>query len=430
MGRVRHFFRRLQTLMWTALTILTVFAAVLVGIGKLLMPYSVQYQPELEAWLSKEFNQPVKVESFSGEWKAFGPRISLQGLALMPEGLESEIAIKRAALDIKPLNALIPGRPLYSFRIIGADLTLERTSDGRFVLSGLGVSGRDSGKNSGSGLRDVALNGEVRLQDISLSFEDPESEIHLFLSNVNGRLKMDGRRLAAEIQARLTDRDRRRVVGDLDAVVQVKLDSNQHLKEANWHINTGELILAELIRQLPHHALIPVSGRLNAEVWGEWQTGSPQRMQGVLDLRDAQLSSQSGPLIVDHLNSMFSFQFTHRKNWRLDLAGLTVGYAGEQWQSERFSVARNIPADLGLWVSADYVELDYPLQLTQRIIANYKTPWPATIPNRARGGVMDFDLVLDGKWKIDRLTGQLQNGHFWGWDNGPDIEGINARIDM
>jgi uncharacterized protein (TIGR02099 family) len=428
MNRLRKIFRRIRTLLWTALTLLTVLAAVIVGVGKLLMPYSVHYQPELEDWLSKAFNQPVQVESFTGEWKAFGPRISLQGVTLMPDGVNSEIAINQAALDIKPLNAMIPGRPLYSFRIIGADLSLERAPDGRYVLSGLGVSKTRPGKNSNPGLRDVALNGEVRLQDVSLSFDDPERDIHMVLSNVNGRLKMSGNRMAAEIQARVTDRDRRRVVGDLDAIVQVRLDSQQHLSSARWHIKTGELMLAELVRQLPHHALIPVSGRLNAEVWGEWQQGSPQEMQGVLDLREAQLSSQSGPLMVDHLNSRFNFQFTQRKNWRMDLSDLTVEYAGEEWQSGRFSIARNIPQDLGLWVSADYVELDYPLQLTQRIMATYNTPWPAAIPNRAQGGVTDFDLVLDAKWHLLKTTGQLENGHFWGWNKGPDIEGINAKV--
>jgi len=422
--------RRLRTLLWTALTLLTVLAAVVVGIGKLLMPYSVHYQPELEAWLSKAFNQPVKVESFNGEWKAFGPRISLRGVTLMPDGMSSEIAISQAALDIKPLNALIPGRPLYSFRIIGADLSLERTLDGRYVLSGLGVSNTRPGKNSNPGLRDVALNGEVRLQDISLSFDDPERDIHVVLSNVNGRLKMSGNRMAAEIQARVTDRDRRRVVGDLDAIVRIRLDSEQHLATAYWHVKTGELMLADLVRQLPHHALIPVSGRLNAELWGEWQKGSPQEMQGGLDLRDAKLSSRSGPLMIDHLNSRFNFQFMQRKNWRMDLSDLTVEYAGEEWQSSRFSIARNIPQDLGLWVSADYVELDYPLQLTQRIMATYNTPWPDAIPHRAQGNVTDFDLVLDAKWQILKTTGQLENGRFWGWNKGPDIEGINAQIDI
>jgi uncharacterized protein (TIGR02099 family) len=428
MNNLKKIFRRIKTLLWTALTLLTVLAAVIVGIGKLLMPYSAQYQPELEAWLSKAFNQPVRVESFSGEWKAFGPRIRLQGLTLEPEGMQSEIAIKRAALDIKPLNVLIPGRPLYSFRIIGADLSLERTGDGRYVLSGLGVSNTRSGKNTSSGLRDVALNGEVRLQDVSVSFDDPEREIYLVLKNVNGRLKMEGRRLAAEIRARMTDRDGLRTIGDLDAVVRVTLDSEQHLSEAQWHVKTGELMLSELIRQLPPHPLVPVSGRLNAEVWGEWQVDHPQQMTGVVDLRDAQLSSQIGPLIIDHLNSRFNFEITQRKDWRLDLAGLTVGYAGDEWQSERFSIARNIPANLGLWISADYLELEYPLQLTQRIIANYNTAWPSAIPTRAQGSVTDLDLILDGGWQVKKINGQLENGQFWGWEKGPDIEGLNAQL--
>ena len=177
MKSLRKIFQRLKTLLWTALTLVTVLAAVIVGIGKLLMPYSVHYQPELEAWLTEAFNQQVRVESFTGEWKAFGPRIRLQGVTFMPEGMQSEIAIKRAALDIKPLNALIPGRPLYSFRIIGADLSLERTLDDRYVLSGLGVSNTASDQDSNPRLRDVALNGEVRLQDVSLSFD----EAHAYL---------------------------------------------------------------------------------------------------------------------------------------------------------------------------------------------------------------------------------------------------------
>lgn len=414
--------------MWTALTLVTVLAAVLVGIGKLLMPYSAHYQPELERWLSRAFNQPVRVESFTGEWKAFGPRISLQGVTFMSASGQSEIAIQHAALDIKPLNALIPGRPLYSFRIIGADLALQRTADGRYMLSGLGVSDRSPGRNSNPQLRNVALNGEVRLEDSSLSFDDPEREIHLILTNVNGRLRMDGHRMAAEIQARVSDRDRQRIIGDLEATIQVELDSEQHLASARWHVKTGELMLAELIRQLPHHPLLPVSGWLNAELWGSWKQGSSQKMRGVLDLRDAQLSSKSGPLIIDHLNSRFAWEFWQARNWRMDLSDLTISQAGIEWQSERLSIARNLPQDLGLWISSDFLRLDFPLQLTQRIMASYNSEWPAAIPQRAQGSVTDFDLLLDSKWQLKKLKGQLENGHFWDWDKGPEISGLNAQF--
>jgi len=430
MTSLRKIFRRLRTLLWTALTLLTVIAAVIVGIGKLMMPYSDYYQPQLESWLSEAFNQPVKVESFEGEWKAFGPRIRLQGVTFMPQGMESAIAIKKAALDIKPLNILIPGRPLYSFRIIGADLALERTADGRYFLSGLGFSNSTPGKTSNPGLRDVALNGEIRLQDVSLSFDDPDREIHLVLTNINGRLKMDGRVMAAEIQARVTDRDRRRVVGDLEATVQLEFDAEQHLEQVRWHVKTGELLLAELVRQLPHHPLVPVSGRLNAEIWGQWQQDKPQEMQGVVDLRDAQLSSQAGPLLIDHLNSRINFTFVHPKQWRMDLSGLTIKNGDVSWKSEKFSVARNLAEDLGLWISADYLELNFPLKLTQRILANYKTTWPAAIPRSAQGNITGFDLLLDAKWGIRKVSGRLENGHFWGWEKGPEITGVNAQIDV
>ncbi len=153
-------------------------------------------------------------------------------------------------------------------------------------------------------------------------------------------------------------------------------------------------------------------------------------MQGVLDLRDAQLSSQLGPLLIDHLNNRFSFQFAHPKKWRMDLSDLTVEYAGKEWHSPRFSIARNLPNQLGLWVSADYLELDYPLQLTQRIMATYNNAWPDALPLRAQGRVSNFDLVLDAKWQLIKASGKLENGRFWGWSQGPDIEGLNATVDL
>ena len=179
MAALKTIFRQVKTLLWTAFSILVITAAVLVGIGKLLMPFSDRYQPRLEAWLSDEFGRPVELESFKGEWTAFGPRLSLQGLKLMPGenapdgfyGIEETVALESAALDIKPLNVLIPGRPLYNFRIIGADFELRHTADGRFELSGFGVSGR-GGQVQGSALKELARVGEVVLQDSSLVYQD------------------------------------------------------------------------------------------------------------------------------------------------------------------------------------------------------------------------------------------------------------------
>ncbi|HSM69766.1 MAG TPA: YhdP family protein [Xanthomonadales bacterium] len=421
-------FRRLRTLLWTALTLIVLLAAVMVGVGKLLMPYSGKYQPQLEAWLSREFQQPVVVDSFSGEWKAFGPRISFEGVTLMGDGRgEGEIAIQRAALDIKPLNVLIPGRPLYSFQIIGADLALVRLPDGRYELSGLGVSGR--GEDTGNqGLGNLALVGEVRLEDSSLSFDDEERGIHVQLTSMRGRLQIDGQQVSTELQADISDTYKSRVLGDLKATLLLTLSEEQRLAGAQWHIKTGELMISELVRQFPQHALVPQSGWLNAEIWGSWSPDDQQLMEGVVDLRESRLSDQPGSLQLDHLNTRFRWNFRTRKSWRIDFSDFTIEQGGKRWESNRLSVERNLPDNLGLWVSSDFLDIEFPLQLTQRMMSHYGTPWRPSMPRQARGQLRSFDLVLDARWKLYLAEGSVESADAWDWGRYPNVAGISGSV--
>lgn len=431
MSGISKLFRRLRTLLWTALTLVTIVAAILVGVGKLLMPYSVRYQPQLEEWLSEEFQQPVEISSFTGEWKAFGPRISLEGLSLQGQGDGREaIAIQRAALDIRPLNFLLPGRPSYTFRIIGADMALWRTSDGRFELSGLGVSGRGRGDSGSSGLRNLASVGEVRLEDSSLSFDDDARGIHVQLTGVQGRLQIDGERLAADVEASVSDGRRTRVLGDFMGTVLITLGDDQRLAAAEWHVKTRELMISELALQVPAHPLVPLSGWLNAEVWGEWSRGSNQVMQGVIDLRESTLSAEPRLLRLEHLNTRFHWNLETRKSWKMDLSDLTVDSGEGPWTTPNMSIARNIPGKLGIWISSDFIDMEFPMQVTQRVMASYNTTWPRSMPRQSRGQMRDFDLVLDDRWKLFMVRGRFENTDAWDWDRWPDVAGIRGTIDL
>ena len=404
MTRVRILLARLRSILWTALTLVTIVAAIAVGIGKLLMPYSTRYQPQLETWLSNEFGRPVKIESFTGEWKAFGPRISLQGLTFIAPGAEEgEIAIQRAALDIKPINSLLPGEPVYSFHIIGADLALEQTEDGRWALSGLGVSGREAdtqdGTQDGTDTNLLEIVGQLRLEDSRLSLSMPAKGISARFTEVRGRLQLNGPEIAVEIEAGLSNQAGEMVLGDLKATLLLELDGNQKLSGARWHAKTRELMVGalagELAGQMATHPLIPRAGRLNAELWGEWAREQGQSMQGVVDLRDAEVAGENDALPLDHLNARFNWRFNSRKAWRLDFSEFDIEENGVRWGSDRLSVERNLPGNLGLWVSADSLALGFPLQLTQRIMSVYRTQWPRQIPRRIEGRVSDFELVLD-----------------------------------
>ena len=432
MLRLQIILRRARTLLWTALSILVILAAVLVGVGQLLMPYSDHYQHRLEAWLSEEFGRPVVLESFEGEWNAFGPRLTLQGMSLLPSaggdpGESGVIAIESAALDIKPLNALIPGRPLYNFRVIGADLQLLHKANGRLELSGFGVSGRGTGGSS-SGLKELAKVGEVVLQDSSLEYLDEKLNIHFRFSSINGRLDMDGDEFSAEIQASLYDARSELIYGEVEATVLFVLDEDQKMAQAAWQASARELMLAAVQGKLPSNPFLPLSGWLNAEFWGDWSESEGFRIQGVTDLKDARLVSNYQDLAIDRVNMRFNWHFREKGRWRLDIADFLYEDDKESWTAPKISLARNIPQDVGLWISADRVPLGFSQDVTRDIMSIYKTEWPSFLPSAISGRVDDLELILNKSWQPEFARGSLSEFSVSESDRWPGVQGLDAVI--
>ena len=424
--------RRVRTLIWTAMSILIILAAVLVGVGQLLMPYSDHYQHRLEAWLSEEFGRPVVLESFEGEWSVFGPRLTLRGMSLLPKeggdpGELGVIAIKSAALEIKPLNLLIPGRPLYNFLVIGADLQLLHKADGRLELSGFGVTGRGKGESS-SGLKELAKVGEVILQDSSLEYLDEKLNIHFRFSSIDGRLHMDGDEFSAEIQASLYDARSELVYGEVEATVLFVMDEDQKMAQAAWQASARELMLAALQGKLPANPFLPLTGWLNAELWGDWSESEGFRIQGVSDLKDARLVSNYQDLAIDRVNMRFNWHFHEKGRWRLDIADFLYEDDKKSWVAPNISLARNIPQDVGLWISADRLPLGFSLDVTRDIMSIYKTEWPSFLPWAISGQVDDLELILNKTWQPEFARGSLIGFSVSESDRWPGVQGLDAVV--
>jgi len=414
------------------MSIVIILAAVTVGVGKLLMPYSDRYQPRLEAWLSEEFGRPVKLESFDGDWKAFGPRLSLQGMTLLPRvgaepGESGEVAIESAALDIKPLNALIPGRPLYNFRVIGADFQLLRTADGRFELSGFGVSDMGPDGNS-SALGELAKVGEVILQDSSLEYSDDIHGIHIEFVSIQGRLHIYGDELSTEVQASLYDTRSDLVYGEVEATLSLQLGEDRKLAEAAWQASARELMLAAFQDKLPANPFLPLTGWLNAELWGDWSSHEGHNIRGVSDLQDARLVNDYQDLSLDHFNMRFNWSYQGKGHWRLDIADLLYDDGSESWIAPNISMARNAAEDLGLWISADSLPLGVPLNLARDVMSVYGTTWPKFLPHAADGRVDDLELILNSSWRLNLAQGSVRNASVFDWDRWPDLQGLDGEI--
>ncbi len=419
--------RRTRTLLWTALSILIIAAAVMVGLGKLLLPYSAEFKPRVEAWLSGEFGRRVEIESFSGEWRAFGPQLAIKGLRLPAvDGSDDTAVIEEAVIDIKPFNVLIPSRALYDFRVVGADFRLVHLPDGRFEFSGLGVGG--GGQTSGSALKQLATISAVILEDSNLRYDDEIHDIHLDLRAINGRLRARGDLLWAEIAFRLAHGDVGQVSGELEATARLQMDSDQHPTSASWQLSVQELMLGQLRDRLPRNDFFPSRGRLNAEIWGDWDREEKHRVRGAVDLRDANVASELMDRSIARVNTRFRWQLRSTEIWRLDLADLTYEDEAGDWSVKTLALGRNLGIGVGLWASADAIAVAKPVAIARDVMRVVGKDWPRYLPMRGEGVVRDFELVLNKKMRLGRASGHFRGGNVGDWGKWPDISNVDGIL--
>jgi len=424
--------RRLRSLLWTAFSIVVIFAAVLVGVGKLIMPYSDHYQPQLESWLSNEIGYPVNVESFSGQWRAFGPRLTLKGLRIKPQNdsdATDEVLIAEAALDLKPLSFLIAGQAFYSFLVIGADLQLIRDTQGRLHLSGLGLSAKP-GADSAMSLDKLIGVGELRLENSRLDLIDENLPAKLQLSGINARLQMAEESLSVNFESVLSRQDNGLQYGSLEGVAVLRVKPGGGLASASWHWSISDLLLVHLQEKFAAHRLIPRQGNLRAEVWGLWSEGTALIQRGSFGVRNSWLSNGTTDLFLDQIGSYFSWQISGANTWQLDLADLQLNQGDLRLQLPGLVIARDAENDSHLWLGADYLPLQEVMPIARDVMRLLDRPWPEALPAQISGSVTDFDLVLAPDGSNRWLSASFRDLAVSDWASRPALRGINGQISL
>ncbi|GIX31102.1 MAG: TIGR02099 family protein [Porticoccaceae bacterium] len=130
--------------LWLLAAATVVFAAVVVALGRELLPLASRFEPQLSAWLSGRLGVAVTLSGVAGRWRGLDPWLDVAHLQLGPEGALALAGVS-ARLDLA--GSLRHRAPVWrALTVRHLELRLEENSEGRWTLGGrpLGEGGQGS----------------------------------------------------------------------------------------------------------------------------------------------------------------------------------------------------------------------------------------------------------------------------------------------
>lgn len=107
-------------------------AALIVGLGRLALPYADHLRPWLEQALSERLDQPVTIDRIEASWPRLLPNVTLRGVGIGRE--DARVEIDWVLLEGRADRLLRGHRLPFNVVVLGLALELNQTQSGEWAL--------------------------------------------------------------------------------------------------------------------------------------------------------------------------------------------------------------------------------------------------------------------------------------------------------
>ncbi|MFU8831690.1 MAG: YhdP family protein [Wenzhouxiangella sp.] len=265
----------------TTLAIVIIVTAIVVGIGRALIPYADEIRPWLAETLSQRIGQDVRIDRIEVQWPRLTPQLVLFGSSI---GLEDEplLEVDQARLELHLPDLFGAERNPFRLIVLGLDLVLAEDEQGRWGLQLEG--GAQLGERPG---RDQMLAGDLLVRDASLQIR-PLNRPQLGARLVEGEIRRRGEQTLVHGLLQPVDY----AETDIDFSLLLKHPDGRWEKAQAWLL-AKDLVLDQWLGAdwLPSAAARMSNARLSLEAWLTWSANGDGRLDVDLELGDLDLAS-------------------------------------------------------------------------------------------------------------------------------------------
>jgi len=415
--------------LWQLSLLLIVLAGILIGAARIVLPELSAYRNQAVQWAEEALGQPVTISGITLRWQGFGPQLILEDAALLnADTREPSLQFAEIRIDFGLLDTLITGTALpRNITIVGAALHIERHPDGSVIIAGLNNTQTDPNETTA-----LALPWRLSLLDSEIFWDDQRLKIKpLHLHITQAQFAHNGKRHQASVEIDLPENSGN---VQLFADIEGTLD-DPNTWAAQFYIGSNRLLLPTLLKAFQPKDYLLQQGTANLKLWGRWQAGKIDQVQGEVDLQNLALlhilekeKSLPQPLTMTRLKGDFQWQ-QQQQGWRIDVADIGLQHNNQSGQKSNLSIiAQNTHRpNPTLQLDLDRLELADILPIIKIL------PLPNNASN-ALAGLQPQALIKQLRVNYEdnltwHLSGQLTNLHYLAWNNIPGVKNLTGQIE-
>ncbi|HEY7906173.1 MAG TPA: hypothetical protein VIC53_04540, partial [Wenzhouxiangella sp.] len=134
--------RRLRAWLFNGFAFVVIGLAVLVGVGRLFLPYIAEFKPEIEERLSAQLDADVRIGSIEASWPGLVPSITIANVTIS-QADESSLTLETAVLEINWLRLFRPKGAPIGVILIGPSAWLTETESGQWQVALMAEQGSE-----------------------------------------------------------------------------------------------------------------------------------------------------------------------------------------------------------------------------------------------------------------------------------------------
>jgi len=396
---LRRGVRLLRAWILAILAVLIIATAVLVGLGRALIPYADSLRPWLTEQLSERLGEPVAVGRLEAQWPRLTPQLSLFDVRVGPA--ESPLLnVDQARLEVHLSNLVDRDRNLFELIVLGLQLVLEEDEDGRWGVrvEGGGRIGEERGAD------DPSPFGDLVIREAELSVRS-RTGLALATRLAEGELRRRGR--DTFVRGRLEPSGS--AGNPIEFSVLLTAEQDRWQRGQAW---VGGDALD--IRQWVSAPGLPAEASVSVEAWARWDEEAGGRID--MDLSLAGLDGVDGALEAQLL--------AHRKDRVTQIEVLELSESGNRAEPilEGLAVVRRNET----WALVlDSLELA-PLHALVSPWFEALPAWPSRVSGRVE--------AIEAGWRmgagLTRLSGQLLELDWTVIPRFPSVSGLDVALDI